>query len=204
VRALSARAQATRERLLEAAFRVIARQGYEGATVDAIAERAGVSKGAFYGHFPSKEFIFATVLRERCAEKRAAIREACEAEIDQGRSAMAAGFAQGFAGALEDPDWTRLFFEHARLAARDPAAAEVHGAEYAAFADLIAELLERSVEMGHLSFEGDPRAVARVLMAVVDGFSMQALVDPDSVRREEVAPMVARLFSRALGDAGAQ
>jgi AcrR family transcriptional regulator len=197
VRALSPRAQATRERLLEAAFRVIARQGYEGATVDAIAERAGVSKGAFYGHFPSKEFIFATVLRERCAEKRAAIREACEAEIDQGRSAMAAGFAQGFAGAREDPDWTRLFFEHARLAARD-------GAEYAAFADLIAELLERSVEMGHLSFEGDPRAVARVLMAVVDGFSMQALVDPDSVRREEVAPMVARLFSRALGDAGAQ
>ena len=80
----------------------------------------------------------------------------------------------------------------------------MHAAEYAAFADLIAELLERSVELGHLSFEGDPLAVARVLMAVVDGFSMQALVDPDSVRREEVAPMVARLFSRALGDAAAQ
>ena len=72
-------------------------------------------------------------------------------------------------------------------------------AEYAAWADLIADLLDRSRELGLLDFEGEARAVARVLMAVVDGFSIQAIIDPESVRQEEVAPMVAHLFSRALG-----
>jgi AcrR family transcriptional regulator len=201
VTTLTPRALATRAKLLDAAFREIARHGYEGATVDSIAERAGVSKGAFYGHFPSKDAAFEDVVREQCEARRRQLREACEAELDQGRSAMAVGFAAGFATALEDPDWPKFFLEHARFAERDAGAAAVHAAEYAAWADLIAELLDRSRGLGLLDFEGEARAVARVLMAVVDGFSIQAIIDPESVRQEEVAPMVAHLFSRALGGA---
>lgn len=196
---LTPRAQATRAKLLDAAFREIARQGYEGATVDSIAERAGVSKGAFYGHFPSKDAAFEAVVREQCAARRQRLREVCEAELEQGRSAMAAGFAAGFANALEDTDWPKFFLEHARFAERDPGAAAVHAAEYAEWADVIGDLLDRSRELGLLDFEGEARAVARVLMAVVDGFSIQAIIDPESVRRQEIAPMVAHLFSRALG-----
>lgn len=196
---LTPRAQATRAKLLDAAYREIARQGYEGATVDSIAERAGVSKGAFYGHFPSKEAAFAEAIREQSGARREQLRAACEAELEQGRSAMAVGFATGFASALEDTDWPKLFLEHARFAERDADAAALHAAEYAAWADLIAGLLDRSRGMGLLAFDGEARAVARVLIAVVDGFSLQAIIDPESVHQEEVAPMVARLFSTALG-----
>jgi AcrR family transcriptional regulator len=198
-RPLTARAEATRARLLDAAQGVIAREGYEGATIDAIAEAAGVSKGAFYGHFPSKEAAFAAVLRERCAAKRAQLRAVCEAELDRGRSAMVAGFTQGFANVLEDREWIRLFIEHARFAEMNAEAREVHAAEYRAFAELIAELLERSRALGLLDFEGSAAPMARVMMAVVDGFALQFLVDPDAVVREEVAPMVAHVFGRALG-----
>ncbi|MBU1700185.1 MAG: TetR/AcrR family transcriptional regulator [Candidatus Eisenbacteria bacterium] len=48
-------AQQTRAIILDAAAEVLARQGYEAARVDDIARRSGVSKGAFYFHFPSKE-----------------------------------------------------------------------------------------------------------------------------------------------------
>jgi AcrR family transcriptional regulator len=48
-------AQATRESILDAAAEVLARQGYDAARVDEIARASGVSKGAFYFHFPSKE-----------------------------------------------------------------------------------------------------------------------------------------------------
>src|ERR1700734_1182973 len=52
----------TRTRLLESAAQLFARGGYEGASVDLIAESAGYSKGAFYSNFESKEVIFLELL----------------------------------------------------------------------------------------------------------------------------------------------
>jgi len=52
----------TRAKLLECAPRVVAREGYEGASIDKIAEAAGFSKGAFYSNFASKEDFFLELL----------------------------------------------------------------------------------------------------------------------------------------------
>jgi TetR/AcrR family transcriptional regulator, transcriptional repressor for nem operon len=46
---------AAREKILAAAFEVIRRKGYSGATVDDLCAAAGVTKGAFFHHFSSKE-----------------------------------------------------------------------------------------------------------------------------------------------------
>jgi AcrR family transcriptional regulator len=51
-----------REALLDAAMSVFAAQGYAGATVDAIAQVAEMSKAGFYWHFESKEAIFAAII----------------------------------------------------------------------------------------------------------------------------------------------
>lgn len=51
-----------REALLDAAMAVFATHGYAGATVDTIAQAAGMSKAGFYWHFESKEAIFAAVV----------------------------------------------------------------------------------------------------------------------------------------------
>jgi AcrR family transcriptional regulator len=48
----------TRERLLAAAERVLARHGYGGASIDLITAEAGYSKGAIYSNFESKEAVF--------------------------------------------------------------------------------------------------------------------------------------------------
>jgi AcrR family transcriptional regulator len=54
--------QLTREKLLLSASEVVARDGYEGASVERIAEAAGFSKGAFYSNFSSKEDILLQLL----------------------------------------------------------------------------------------------------------------------------------------------
>jgi len=56
-------ADGTRNRLIRAAREVLERGGYGTASVIAIAERAGVSAGALYRHFPSKAELFVEVLR---------------------------------------------------------------------------------------------------------------------------------------------
>jgi AcrR family transcriptional regulator len=50
--------------ILEAARRVFARSGFEGATVERIAEAAGVAKGTVYLYFPSKREIYLAALRQ--------------------------------------------------------------------------------------------------------------------------------------------
>lgn len=54
----------THKALLGAARDAFSEQGYQGATVDLIAARAGYTKGAFYAHFDRKEDLFLELLEE--------------------------------------------------------------------------------------------------------------------------------------------
>ena len=56
---------ATRAALIDAAAQVFAERGFTGASVEAIAARAGYTRGAFYSNFESKEELFAELLQER-------------------------------------------------------------------------------------------------------------------------------------------
>jgi AcrR family transcriptional regulator len=59
----------TRRRVLAAAMEVFAREGYHAARMDAIAEAAGVSKGALYFHFPGKLPLFSALVDEFAAQR---------------------------------------------------------------------------------------------------------------------------------------
>ena len=67
----SARAEATRQRILEAALAEFSAKGLAGARVDEIAERAGANKRMLYAHFGSKEELWLVVLEGAYAAKRA-------------------------------------------------------------------------------------------------------------------------------------
>ncbi|PJI52936.1 hypothetical protein CTI14_35415, partial [Methylobacterium radiotolerans] len=51
----------TKARLLEAAAQVFAEAGLDGASVEAVCERAGFTRGAFYSNFDSKDELFLTL-----------------------------------------------------------------------------------------------------------------------------------------------
>lgn len=70
-RPLSARAAATRQRILDAALAEFAAKGLAGARVDEIATRAGANKRMLYAHFGSKEELWLVVLESAYAAKRA-------------------------------------------------------------------------------------------------------------------------------------
>jgi AcrR family transcriptional regulator len=50
--------QATRERLVEVATRLFAERGFDGTSIEAVLDEAGVSRGSLYHHFASKEALF--------------------------------------------------------------------------------------------------------------------------------------------------
>jgi AcrR family transcriptional regulator len=68
------RSRATRQRLLEAAIECLAEVGWSGSTVAAVAERAGVSRGAAQHHFPTREDLFTSAVEYVAAERLAMLR----------------------------------------------------------------------------------------------------------------------------------
>jgi AcrR family transcriptional regulator len=72
--------EATRARLIEVAGELFGERGYDETPIEEVLERTGVSKGALYHHFPSKEALFEAVYRtgeQACLEEiaKAALKE---------------------------------------------------------------------------------------------------------------------------------
>lgn len=65
----------TRARLLDAAREEFLATGYRGATLDAIAARAGFTKGALYWHFPNKQALFLALVADSIAANFARIED---------------------------------------------------------------------------------------------------------------------------------
>ena len=67
--------QETRARVIAAAGQVFRKEGYGGAGIDALTKAAGVTNGAFYGHFKSKGAAFRTAVLAGLEELRLGIAE---------------------------------------------------------------------------------------------------------------------------------
>lgn len=73
--ARAAAKDATHERIVSVAARAIRRGGYGGAGVADIMNEAGLTHGAFYAHFASREAMLAEAAARACAESAAAVAE---------------------------------------------------------------------------------------------------------------------------------
>lgn len=70
--ARAAAKEASHERIVSAAARAIRRSGFDGTGVADIMKEAGLTHGAFYAHFPSREAMLAEATGRACAESAAA------------------------------------------------------------------------------------------------------------------------------------
>ncbi len=196
------RRQETRARLLEAATRVLARSGFERATLDEIVREAGFSKGAFYVHFESKDDLFWAMLEERISHQQDAFRSAVDysKSMDYNvRMILSAVF--GLLG--DDALWGSLFMEFHAHAARNEQVRRRLGAMYEGWRQLIVDILSVSRETGRMRSDADLELMATVLVATVEGSIIQARVSPETVRLDEMLEPLTRTLSEWLtGEAG--
>ena len=65
------RKEATRRRIIEAAYTLFEKHGFEATSMESIAEEADVAKGTLYNHFPAKEAIVAEEIRQTLSAEAA-------------------------------------------------------------------------------------------------------------------------------------
>jgi TetR/AcrR family transcriptional repressor of nem operon len=82
INARTAAKEASHERIVAVAARAIRRSGYDGTGVADIMKEAGLTHGAFYAHFPSREAMLAEAAGRACAESAAAAADAVASAPD--------------------------------------------------------------------------------------------------------------------------
>jgi len=91
--ARAAAKEASHERIVSVAARAIRRSGYAGTGVADIMKEAGLTHGAFYAHFPSREAMLAEAANRACAESAAFVAEVvASAPPEQALASMLRGY----------------------------------------------------------------------------------------------------------------
>ncbi|GLV72059.1 TetR family transcriptional regulator [Streptomyces hygroscopicus subsp. hygroscopicus] len=101
------------QQMLDAGVRAFARSGYQNASMDDIAELAGVSKPLVYLYLHSKEELFTACIRREAAALVTAVRAAVERDAPADRQ-LWSGLSGFFAHTAEHPDGWRLLHTQAR------------------------------------------------------------------------------------------
>lgn len=173
------RAEETREKIVLAARACFAQFGYTATGTAEICRQAGLSKGAFYHHFPTKQAVFLELLNRWLADLDAqmAAARAGAASVPEGLRAMAAGAAPFF---RDDDGQIALILEFWSQAARDPQVRQAALAPYHRYRDDIAALIRAGQAEGSLS-AGDPHAAAHAIVSLAIGVLLQSRLDPDGV-----------------------
>jgi AcrR family transcriptional regulator len=179
MRTRSARAeQVERNRglVLAAARRVFLARGYLNATVDAIAEEAGFSKGVVYSQFESKADMFLALLEARISE-RAAQNERLAAQLD-GADLAEAVPELALALRRTEPEWTHLVLEFRLHAARVPALGERYARLHQRTIDALAGVFARLHERAGTTPRYPVQVLAELALGINVGAFLEQLASP--------------------------
>jgi AcrR family transcriptional regulator len=190
-----------RQQILRGARAVFAEHGYERATVDRIAARAGVSKATVYNHFQDKRSLFAAALAEMCDDLRSGVVRSLEGPAGDveavlrsvGEQVMTVSlsppvvrlYRQAIAEAEQLPEIGRMVFERGTVAIQEAVAAH----------------LRRWHDAGALRID-DPRSAAVAFVALCQGdlvirMRLGVLERPVEAQVRDTVRRAVRIFVRA-------
>ena len=176
----------SRQKILDAALEVFAKQGYHSATVDAIAKTAGISKGLMYNYFKSKEDVLQELMLGMMEDLM------CEymplkPEEKFTKDDIINFINVGIDLVLEKPHFWKLYFS----VALQPVVMSI--------------VFDKMMEMGqpymiamieYFSGKGieNPEVMMRYFSAVMDGIQFHCMLDPKTFPAEEVKKLLIKQF----------
>lgn len=194
------RSDETRNRILAAAAECFTRAGYDGTGVAEICERAGVSKGAFYHHFPSKQAAFLALMEQWLHGMDAPLR--ATRVTGETLPLQLIGLAQLvvpiFAAAQGQ---IPMFLEFWRQAAKDPEVWQATIQPYRRFRGAFAALVGEGIADGSLR-PVDPDLAALAIVSLGVGLVVQGVLDPTGEDWSLAAEQAMRLLLEGLAARG--
>jgi AcrR family transcriptional regulator len=186
------RTRATRRKLLDAAKRIFAKDGFEAARLEDIAAGAGYTRGAFYAHFKSKEDIFFALFEEWVRERIDSLTSALRRHSNPADKLVA--LRTHYAELATDRRLVLISMEFKQFALRHPEAharlRSRHRRIRASFGELFSEI------MGALgkTIPIDYPAASACLGALSQGLLLEHLLDPKTLSDGDVRQVLGLFF----------
>jgi AcrR family transcriptional regulator len=169
-----------RTQLLDAAECVLAERGYVGASVDRVVAEAGLTKGAFYWNFATKEELFLGLLEDRFDRRaRGLMALTAGAAAEEASSQVV---SQGFAEMVDDHRRLVLLMnEFWSLAVRDDRLRRRWVKRQQALREDLARTLESRHATTGVPLTVPAAAMATAILALADGLAMDRVAEPEAV-----------------------
>ncbi len=191
------RSDATRARLIRAAEKIFARDGFEAAKLEEIAAEAGYTRGAFYANFDSKEDLFLALLEGEVSSRINTVEQMTRSVPDPEAKLLA--FREFFLTICQDRRWSLLALEFKLFAVRHP---EVK----ARLAAMNRRLVKPRIGILRDIMEGtgrklpiSPTALAMSLSAVTNALSLEHMLDRGLMPEAALKQILEAYFDSLLG-----
>jgi len=165
----------TRDRIVDAAYEVLAEKGYDATTFKEIARSAEAAQGLIHYYFGSKDRLLLEVLKEASERTREEMQRFVAALPEERPRRGMSVLAQQKHRVSRQPEWYRLRYELFALGMRKPELLPSVGELLAKGRRGVGEVL------GRLAGKeiADQEALSAVMLACFDGLALQKLADPD-------------------------
>jgi len=191
------RSENTREQIMAAAIDLFCRSGYDAAGVAEICSQAGVSKGAFYHHFPSKKSLFLAIMDHWLLGISAQLEafRTLGKPVPQSMQEMANAIGAIFTVASGQ---LPMFMEFMVQASRDQTVWDATIAPYQTYQSQFAQMLADGKREGSIRAELDVQSAAWVLIAFSVGVLLQGVVLPETADWKIIAQTGMRMLMDSM------
>jgi AcrR family transcriptional regulator len=175
-----------RNQILEAAMVVFARQGFEEARMDDIAQEVGLSKGALYLYFKSKDAIISAILQFFFSAAMKKLQGFLVSEEPPSVREQLLRLNQYYVGEMK---WMvsmlPISFQFYAVAARQKAVRQFLKRYFKDYRQVLAALIQRGIDRGEFrSLQAEDVAIA--IIALYEGLALLWMVDPDATTWEQI------------------
>lgn len=189
------KAELAKRKIVESAIVAFARKGYSGASLQEIADNAGVAQTAILYHFKSKLGLFEAILSVILVTNRTFINEL---PTDDAWTRLTKYFMSNFHWAINHADQVQNILMLYYMSSYDPHFSDIYlriktGAQERILSSLLAGVREKIFELPR-----DPKDVASAVHALVIGEIVNFVTDRDIRQKSESALRVEQSVQRSL------
>lgn len=174
------------QRIMNAAFTLIARQGYESTSIAQIAAKAGVSKGLLYNYFTSKEDLLEKLIHHAAGEADGIMAGLMS---DEPAVTLENIIRWLFRELRERPDYFRLLTELTFKIDKFEFMHDFAVIKYGGFVKFLEDLLQQ------INFP-DAKGEARIIAALADGIGIQRVVIRENYPLDEMEEFIVNKYCK--------